>query len=209
MHRIAKDFSFDIAHLLDGHDGKCQNLHGHTYRLQVEVCGELHADGPKKGMVIDFADLKAVVSREVLEPMDHAFLYDRTSERESRIAVLLQELDSKTFALPVRTTAEEIARFICERLRAQGLPVSAIRLWETPTSFCEYTPPARTAPRGGAVADAGAGTTAPTGAEAEAGAGACASAGTPDCDTAAGHRASVTTAVDDTAEAQHEKGERA
>ncbi len=138
MHKVAKEFSFDIAHLLDGHDGKCRNLHGHTYRLQVEVTGELHAEGPKAGMVIDFADLKAVVQREILEPMDHAFLYDSGSERESRIAALLDELQSKTFAMPVRTTAEQIAAFIYQRLQAQGLPVSAVRLWETPTSFAEY-----------------------------------------------------------------------
>ena len=55
MLKIAKEFSFDIAHMLDGHDGKCKNLHGHTYRLQVEVGGPLHASGPKAGMVMDYA----------------------------------------------------------------------------------------------------------------------------------------------------------
>ena len=61
MLKIAKEFSFDIAHMLDGHDGKCKNLHGHTYRLQVEVGGPLHASGPKAGMVMDYADLKDIV----------------------------------------------------------------------------------------------------------------------------------------------------
>lgn len=140
MFKISKEFSFDMAHLLDGHDGKCQNLHGHTYKLQVEIAGNLFESGAKKAMVIDFSDLKAVVKKAILDPIDHAFIYDKTSERESKIAKLLQDLDSKTFGVPFRTTAEEMARFIFNRLKYdEKLAVSAIRLWETPTSFCEYT----------------------------------------------------------------------
>lgn len=139
MFRVSKEFSFDMAHLLDGHDGKCQNLHGHTYKLQVEVAGDLLVDGAKKSMVMDFSDLKTVVKKAILDPMDHAFIYDQTSERESKIAMLLQELQSKTFGVNFRTTAEEMARFIFQRLKYdEKLPISAIRLWETPTSFCEY-----------------------------------------------------------------------
>ncbi|EGV06367.1 queuosine biosynthesis protein QueD [Haemophilus pittmaniae HK 85] len=139
MFRVSKEFSFDMAHLLDGHDGKCQNLHGHTYKLQVEVAGDLLVDGAKKSMVMDFSDLKVVVKKAILDPMDHAFIYDQTSERESKIAMLLQELQSKTFGVNFRTTAEEMARFIFQRLKYdEKLPISAIRLWETPTSFCEY-----------------------------------------------------------------------
>lgn len=137
MFKVSKEFSFDMAHILDGHDGKCQNLHGHTYKLQVEVCGELVQSGAKKGMVIDFTDVKSVVKAVILDKMDHAFIYDTTSERECKIANLLNELNSKTFGIPVRTTAEEMARFIFNQLKDK-LPLSAIRLWETPTSFCEY-----------------------------------------------------------------------
>ncbi|MDG2939547.1 6-carboxytetrahydropterin synthase QueD [Bisgaard Taxon 10/6] len=137
MFHVSKEFSFDMAHILDGHDGKCRNLHGHTYKLQVEVSGDLYQQGPKKGMVMDFADLKDIVKTLILAPMDHAFIYDTNSERECRIAALLNELDSKTFGMPSRTTAEEMARFIFNRLKSE-LPLSAVRLWETPTSFCEY-----------------------------------------------------------------------
>ena len=137
MFKVSKEFSFDMAHILDGHDGKCQNLHGHTYKLQVEVSGDLVTDGAKKGMVVDFTDVKSIVKSEILDHMDHAFIYDTTSERECKIANLLNELNSKTFGIPVRTTAEEMARFMFNRLKSK-LPISAIRLWETPTSFCEY-----------------------------------------------------------------------
>ena len=128
-----------MAHLLDGHDGKCQNLHGHTYKLQVIVSGETENNGAKKGMVIDFADLKRAVNELIISPMDHAFIYDQSSERETKIAQLLQQLNSKTFALPVRSTAENLAQFIFQRLQENvGFHLHSIRLWETPTSFAEY-----------------------------------------------------------------------
>lgn len=139
MLKVAKEFSFDMAHLLDGHDGKCQNLHGHTYKLQVIVSGETENSGAKKGMVIDFSDLKKVVNDLIISPMDHAFIYDQSSERETKIAQLLQQLNSKTFALPVRSTAENLAQFIFQRLQENvGFHLHSVRLWETPTSFAEY-----------------------------------------------------------------------
>ncbi|AWI50968.1 6-carboxytetrahydropterin synthase QueD [Actinobacillus porcitonsillarum] len=139
MFKIAKEFSFDMAHMLDGHDGKCQNLHGHTYKLQVEVTGNLHLDGAKRGMVMDYSDLKAVVKQHILDPMDHAFIYDLQSEKETKVAQLLMDLDSKVYGIPSRTTAEEMAKYMFEKLANVGLPVSLIRLWETPTSYCEYS----------------------------------------------------------------------
>ncbi|MEG9498853.1 6-carboxytetrahydropterin synthase QueD [Mannheimia indoligenes] len=139
MFKIAKEFSFDMAHMLDGHDGKCQNLHGHTYKLQVEVAGDLFQEGAKRGMVMDYSDLKAIVKTHILEPMDHAFIYDLHNERESQVAQLLIDLKSKVYGIPSRTTAEEMAKYMFEKLEKVGLPVSLIRLWETPTSYCEYS----------------------------------------------------------------------
>ncbi|WP_303817822.1 6-carboxytetrahydropterin synthase QueD [Actinobacillus minor] len=139
MFKIAKEFSFDMAHMLDGHDGKCQNLHGHTYKLQVEVTGNLHLDGAKRGMVMDYSDLKALVKQYILDPMDHAFIYDLQSDKETKVAQLLMDLDSKVYGIPSRTTAEEMAKYMFEKLANVGLPVSLIRLWETPTSYCEYS----------------------------------------------------------------------
>ena len=139
MFKIAKEFSFDMAHMLDGHDGKCKNLHGHTYKLQVEVAGELVAEGAKRGMVMDYADLKTIVKTHILDPMDHAFIYDLNSLKESKVANLLIDLDSKVYGIPSRSTAEEMSKYIFDKLREVGLPVTLIRLWETPTSYCEYS----------------------------------------------------------------------
>lgn len=135
--KVVKTFNFDIAHLLDGHDGKCKNLHGHTYRLEVEVTGPVITEGPKMGMVIDFADLKSIVEELVIEPMDHAFLYDSTNARESEIAKLLDGWKMKTYAFAHRTTAENISSHILNKLHSRIEGVSRVRLWETPSSYSE------------------------------------------------------------------------
>lgn len=136
--KISKIFTFDASHMLDGHDGKCQNLHGHTYQLEVTVASILISEGAKAGMVMDFADLKTWVKQTILEPFDHAFLYHGNNERESQIAALLEGWQMKTLRLNQRTTAEHLAIEMYHRLQAVGVPVCRIKLWETPTSYAEY-----------------------------------------------------------------------
>ena len=136
--KISKIFTFDASHMLDGHDGKCQNLHGHTYQLEVTVASILISEGAKAGMVMDFADLKTWVKQTILEPFDHAFLYHGNNERESQIAALLESWQMKTLRLNQRTTAEHLAIEMYHRLQAVGVPVCRIKLWETPTSYAEY-----------------------------------------------------------------------
>ena len=136
--KISKIFTFDASHMLDGHDGKCQNLHGHTYQLEVTVASILISEGAKAGMVMDFANLKTWVKQTILEPFDHAFLYHGNNERESQIAALLEGWQMKTLRLNQRTTAEYLAIEMYHRLQAVGVPVCRIKLWETPTSYAEY-----------------------------------------------------------------------
>ncbi|QRN41202.1 MAG: 6-carboxytetrahydropterin synthase QueD [Neisseriaceae bacterium] len=138
--KITKEFRFEVAHLLDGHDGKCKNLHGHSYVLHVELTDMLYREGPKEGMVFDFSDLKEIVEQKIVSQMDHSFIYDTRSERECKIAKVLMECDSKVYGVPFRTTAELIAKYIFNCLKQNKLPVSAIRLWESAHSFCEYRP---------------------------------------------------------------------
>ncbi|MFH1101078.1 MAG: 6-carboxytetrahydropterin synthase QueD [Methanobacteriota archaeon] len=101
--KIGKEFYFDAAHHLPHHQGKCKNLHGHTYKLEVVVEDKVKKDG----MVIDFAVLKTVVQSEVLEKLDH------------------QELNS----VMDNPTAENIVSWIVERLQDK-LPLHSIKLWE-------------------------------------------------------------------------------
>lgn len=109
---ITKEFTFDSAHKLDWHHGKCKNLHGHTYKLQVTVKGNLN----KNGVVIDFGDLKEIANKKVIEVLDHKYLNE-----------LIQN-----------PTAENIVIWIWNRLKRE-LSLHEVKLWETPTSFVTYT----------------------------------------------------------------------
>lgn len=102
---VTRAFTFEAAHQLPWHSGACRNLHGHGYRLEVTVGGPINDDG----IVIDFADLGAIVRRELLDRYDHVYLNDI--------------LDNPT--------AELIAQDAFKRLEAAGLEVARLRLWET------------------------------------------------------------------------------
>lgn len=104
---IIKEFSFDSAHQLFWHPGKCKNLHGHTYKLQVGIEGNLNSNG----IVMDFGELKDKVNKEIIEKYDHQNL--------------------NIFFL--NPTAELMAKEIFETLSSY-FSVAFIKLWETPTS---------------------------------------------------------------------------
>jgi 6-pyruvoyltetrahydropterin/6-carboxytetrahydropterin synthase len=110
---VTRAFRFEAAHRLPWHEGKCRHLHGHSYRLEVTVTGPI---GPQ-GVVLDFADLRAAVEREVIDRYDHRYLND----------------------LMDNPTAELIAHGIWKALAAAGLAVTRIRLWETSDSMVEVT----------------------------------------------------------------------
>lgn len=108
---VTRTFTFEAAHQLPWHPGKCRNLHGHSYRLEVTVAGPVGPDG----IVVDFSDIKAVVERDVLARYDHTYLND--------------VLDNPT--------AEVVAAEIWKTVEAAQLAVSRIRLWETADSYVE------------------------------------------------------------------------
>ena len=98
--RVTKKFSFEMAHALEGHDGKCRNIHGHSYFLYVTIIGQPFNsdDNPKNGMVIDFADLKVIVNKEIIAPLDHALmLYDKSEFLESTKQHTNQKLVVKSY----------------------------------------------------------------------------------------------------------------
>lgn len=133
--RVCKIFTFDSAHQLIGHKGKCANVHGHTYKLEVVIYGPIQGPGnpTEEGFVIDFGDLKKIVKEHIVDPMDHAFL---SAGNEPSVPVL-SSTGSKLMNLGFRTTVENIALFICQKLKSVGLPVYSVKLWETPTAWAE------------------------------------------------------------------------
>lgn len=120
---VSKEFTFDSAHHLHCYDGKCQNLHGHTYRLQVILRGKVD----DRGIAIDFVDIKRIVQEKIIHRLDHAYL--------------------NHVLPPMNTTAEnmvvwmyeEIHQALVEEKYFPRIRIEEIRLWETPTSFASIT----------------------------------------------------------------------
>lgn len=136
MYKLKTTASFDSAHFLSGYNGKCANIHGHTWKIEVEVSEKsLIAEGEKRGMVIDFSDLKKSV-RALAERYDHTLIYEKGSLRESTLTALRNEGFSLT-EIPVRPTAENFARLFYEALSAE-LPVSCVTVYETPDNCAAY-----------------------------------------------------------------------
>ena len=111
---ITKVFTFDCAHHLNNYPGKCKNIHGHTYKLEVTLKGM----PDKTGLVMDFHDLNDIVENEILTQIDHKYLND---------------------ILDFNPTCEMLGLWIWDQLlkRLEGLECSLekVVLWETPTSY--------------------------------------------------------------------------
>lgn len=139
--KVTKQFEFEMAHMLANHPSLCKNLHGHSYKLFVTVEGPVVND-----MIVDFKDLKSLVNREIIEPLDHAFAYNvnSTDPFEQDLITLVLEHNKKRFAFPWRTTCENMSKWMFEHLNAAlkekkvSFKVSKIKLYETSTSYCEY-----------------------------------------------------------------------
>ena len=136
MLTVTKSVKFDAAHVLTNHQGLCKNLHGHTYRVQASVT-QLPDD--TSDMVIDFKDLKRTCEEVILARFDHTFMYNSTSAAESEIAAVVAKHGMRAVALPFRSTAENLARYFFGELRTRIPGLSAVRVWETPDSFAEYS----------------------------------------------------------------------
>ncbi|MCX7920699.1 MAG: 6-carboxytetrahydropterin synthase [Clostridia bacterium] len=144
---ISKEFTWDMAHMLSDHKGACKNLHGHTYRMQVQVSRVgnrlLGNTGHSDGMVMDFSDLKNIVKEKIVEPIDHSFMYwcNSNDPVEHELAELLRKNGRKVAVVNYRPTAEEMAyeffKTLTEELKRVNIIVEGIRVWETPTSFAE------------------------------------------------------------------------
>ena len=82
--RLTKEFTFEAAHMLEGYDGLCREIHGHSYKLFVTVKGEPESDSssPKLGMVMDFGDLKRIVNEQIVGRLDHSFMMRNTLAAE-------------------------------------------------------------------------------------------------------------------------------
>jgi 6-pyruvoyltetrahydropterin/6-carboxytetrahydropterin synthase len=139
--RITKEFRFEMAHALYGYDGKCRNIHGHSYKLSVTVIGtpSVKSSDPKKGMVIDFGDLKKIVAKEIIEKFDHALLLSAAIPEKNKISA--RSLSDKIVFTPYQPTCEniliDISKIISKQIPAK-YKLHNLRLGETNDSYAEW-----------------------------------------------------------------------
>ena len=141
--RLTKEFGFELAHALYGHDGLCKNIHGHSYKLFVTVIGEPISDNknPKHGMVMDFSDLKQIVKEEIVDKLDHSLMVNNDTSH-----VNIQEALSGIVALRIvdvnyQTTCENMVIDFAERIKnrlPKDVALHSIKLNETATSYAEW-----------------------------------------------------------------------
>ncbi len=140
--RITKQFSFETGHALYGYDGKCRNVHGHSYKLYVTVIGSPISDSShvKYGMVIDFGDLKKIVKKEIVEVFDHATVFNKNTphielahELKKRGHTILLVDYQPTSEMMLVDFAQKIIRLLPKHIRLHSL-----RLQETTSSYAEW-----------------------------------------------------------------------
>lgn len=142
--KVTKEVTFDSAHMLSNYQGKCENLHGHTYKLQVSVEAPLQSKGNEECMVVDFNNLKNALGT-VTGVFDHAIIFSASEYRGEAENALLNWADKYGMNYVViyagKSTSECIATEIKARLSRYLVDVSmpniTVRVWETPTSFVE------------------------------------------------------------------------
>jgi 6-pyruvoyltetrahydropterin/6-carboxytetrahydropterin synthase len=133
MFRVTESLEFCYGHRLLRYKGKCAHLHGHNGRLEVTVEAR---DLDSQSMVTDFSAIEKVVRSFVEQNLDHKLLLSK----DDPLVEVLRAQKEPLYVMDDDPTAEAIARHVFERVRSAGLPVSEVRLFETPTSVASYTP---------------------------------------------------------------------
>lgn len=140
--RITKQFSFETGHALHGYDGKCKNVHGHSYKLSVTVIGEPINDvgNVKNGMVIDFGDLKRIVNNEIVDQFDHATVFNKNTPH-LELAQELMKRGHNTILVDYQPTSENMVIDFAKKISAKlpnHISLFSLKLKETDTSFAEW-----------------------------------------------------------------------
>lgn len=140
--RITKKFTFETGHALYGYDGKCKNVHGHSYKLFVTVIGKPIKDltNVKNGMVIDFGDLKNIVKSEIVDIFDHAIVLNKNTPHLD-LAEGLKERGHSVILVDYQPTSEMMITDFAEKIKnklPENINLYSLRLQETETSYAEW-----------------------------------------------------------------------
>jgi len=140
--RITKQFFFEAGHALYGYDGKCKNIHGHSYKLSVTVIGTPITDTShvKLGMVIDFGDLKKIVKKEIESVFDHAIVFNKNTPH-IELAKELEDRDHNVILVDYQPTSENMVIDFAKKIKSkfpENIKLHSLKLEETNTSFVEW-----------------------------------------------------------------------
>jgi len=140
--RITKQFSFETGHALYGYDGKCRNVHGHSYKLSVTVIGEPISDTShvKFGMVIDFSDLKKIVKEEIVNVFDHATVFNKNTPHVE-LAKELKDRGHNVLLVDYQPTSEMMVIDFADKIKLRlpsNIMLHSLKLQETDSSFAEW-----------------------------------------------------------------------
>lgn len=131
--KIAKEFSWEMGHRLPFHEGKCRNLHGHSYKCMIELSGS----PDKNGMLLDYYDLKKIID-PIIEELDHSFMVN-SSDKE--LIAILDQLKSNKVIVDFDSTAENICLYLLDKVKASSLPRNIkeikVRVLETEKTYAE------------------------------------------------------------------------
>lgn len=137
MYIISITESFDAAHFLRGYDGKCSNIHGHRWSVEISIQTKtLQILGSSKAMVEDFTYLKKSI-RKIMEDYDHSLLLEKDSLKNETLDCLYKE-GFKIKLLDFRTTAENLAYYFFEIIEQKGYDVKNVTVYETPNNWATY-----------------------------------------------------------------------
>ncbi len=140
--RITKQFSFETGHALYGYDGKCRNVHGHSYKLSVTVIGTPISETShvKFGMVIDFSDLKKIVKTEIVDVFDHATVFNKNTPHVE-LAKELSDRGHNVLLVDYQPTSEMMVIDFADKIKKhlpQNITLHSLKLQETDSSFAEW-----------------------------------------------------------------------
>ncbi|MGK0307073.1 MAG: 6-pyruvoyltetrahydropterin/6-carboxytetrahydropterin synthase [Urechidicola sp.] len=140
--RITKQFDFETGHALYGYDGKCKNVHGHSYKLSVTVIGTPISDNNnvKFGMVIDFGDLKKIVNEEIVDKFDHATVFNKNTPHVE-LAHELATRGHNVILVDYQPTSEMMIIDFAKKIKSklpEDVKLHSLKLQETGTSHAEW-----------------------------------------------------------------------
>lgn len=138
MYTLKTTANFDSAHFLSGYEGKCANIHGHRWDVEITVASEsLDGEGNFRGMIVDFSQLKNDL-KAITDMLDHCLIIEAGSLKEKTLEALNDE-GFKVVQLEFRPTAENLSKYFYELMEKKGYCVKEATVYETPTNCASFS----------------------------------------------------------------------